>query len=227
MNCDQARTSLLDYLVEEVTAAERLEIRQHVDGCESCAGEMTRLKQTMTLLVRAEVPEEIPQRIRLVAEPVRFWALFWRNGARLAFAGAGLACLAIGILALSRANVSHDNGGWEIAFGSTSLTAGGVRPAAPVVQTVGAPVALDQAEVVRLIAEAVTASEAKQQASAAKVIEAVSQQGQQQRAQDLRELSEVVRYLQAAQTMMWKDQVQNNEVMGVLARQVGLPSAQP
>ena len=219
MNCDQARTSLLDYLVEEVTAAERLEIRQHVDGCESCAGEMTRLKQTMTLLVRAEVPEEIPQRIRLVAEPVSFWALFWRNGARLAFAGAGLACLAIGLLALSRASITYNQESWELAFGG--------RPIAAPVQTVSVPAGPDRAEVARLIAEAVTASEAKQQASSAKLMEAVSQQGEQQRAQDLRELSEGVRYLQAAQTMMWKDQVQNNEVMGVLARQVGLPSAQP
>ena len=64
MNCEQARTSLPDFLLEEVSAAERLEIRQHVDGCEACAGEMARLKQTMTLLVRAEVPEEIPQRDR-------------------------------------------------------------------------------------------------------------------------------------------------------------------
>ena len=227
MNCEQARTSLLDYLLAEVSDAERLEIRQHVDGCEACAGEMARLKQTMTLLVRAEVPEEIPQRIRLVAEPVSWAAMFWRNSARLAFAGAGLACLAIGLLALSRANISYSNGGWEIAFGS--------RPAAPVVpivgQTVGAPGgpdrALDRADVARLIAEAVTASEARQQESSAKLIQSVSQQVEQQRLQDLRELSQGVRYLQAAQTMMWKDQVQNQQVMGALARQVGLPSAQP
>ena len=60
MTCEQAKTSLLDYLMEEVTPAERLEIRQHVDGCAACAGEMARMKQTLTLLVRAEVPEEIP-----------------------------------------------------------------------------------------------------------------------------------------------------------------------
>ena len=219
MNCEQAKTSLPDYLLEEVSDAERLEIRQHVDGCEACAGEMARLKQTMTLLVRAEVPEEIPQRIRLVAEPVSVWAMFWRNSARLAFAGAGLACLAIGLLALSRANISYRNSGWEIAFGG--------RPTAVPVETVSAPVGLDRAEVARLIADAVAASEASQRANASKLLQAASQQAEQQRAQDLRELSEGFRYLQAAQTMMWKDQVQNQQVMGALARQVGLPSAQP
>ena len=112
MDCEQARTSLPDYVMEETTAAEGLEIRQHVDGCASCAEEMERLKQTMTLLARAEVPEQIPQRIRLVAEPVSLWTGFWRSGARLAFAGAGLACLAIGLLAVSQASISAGPGGW-------------------------------------------------------------------------------------------------------------------
>ena len=223
MNCEQAKTSLLDYLMEEVTAAERLEIRQHVDGCAACAGEMARLKQTMTLLVRAEVPEEIPQRIRLVAEPVGLWTQFWRSGARLAFAGAGLACLAVGLLAVSRASITYDQGSWQIAFGSASRTTSGV-PAFETAATVGT---LDRAEVARLISEAVAASEARQQASSANLVQATAQQAEQQRTRDLQELSGSFRYIQAAQTMMWKDQVQNQEVMGALARQVGLPLTQP
>ena len=223
MTCEQAKTSLLDYLMEEVTAAERLEIRQHVDGCAACAGEMARLKQTLTLLVRAEVPEEIPQRIRLVPEPVSVWTLFWRSGARLSFATAGLACLAIGLLALSQASISHDQGGWAIAFGQASRATSGV----PTVETATTAGALDRAEVVRLVAEAVAASEARQQAGSVNLVQAAVQQGDQQRARDLQELSESFRYIQAAQTMMWKDQVQNQEVMGALARRAGLPLTQP
>ena len=223
MTCEQAKTSLLDYLMEEVTAAERLEIRQHADGCTACASEMARLKQTMTLLVRAEVPEEIPQRIRLVAEPVSLWTQFWRSGARLAFATAGLACLAVGLLALSQASITYDQGSWAIAFGSAAPTEGRSGATAPVIETAGAPGALDRAEVVRLIVEAVAASEAKQQASSVNLV----QQADQQRARDLQELSGSFRYIQAAQTMMWKDQVQNQEVMGALARQAGLPLTRP
>ena len=150
------------------------------------------------------------------------WTLFWRSGARLSFATAGLACLAIGLLALSQASVSHDQGGWEIAFGSAARTAAGV----PTVET-AATSEFDRAEVVRLIAEAVAASEARQQASSASLVQAAVQQGDQQRARDLQELSESFRYIQAAQTMMWKDQVQNQEVMGALARRAGLPLTQP
>ena len=227
MTCEQAKTSLLDYLMEEVTVAERLEIRQHVDGCAACAGEMARLKQTLTLLVRAEVPEEIPQRIRLVPEPVSAWTLFWRSGARLSFATAGLACLAIGLLALSQASVSYDQGGWEIAFGSAARTQVRSGASVPVIETAGPAGALDRAEIVRLIAEAVAASEARQQVSSVNLMQAAVQQGDQQRTRDLQELSESFRYIQAAQTMMWKDQVQNQEVMGALARRAGLPLTQP
>ena len=142
MNCERARTTLSDYVMEEVTAAEKLEIRQHVEGCAACAEELERLQQTMTLLARAEVPEEIPQRIRLVAEAVR-------------------------------------------------------------------------------------ASEARQQLSVSSLVQTVTEQAEQQRLRDLEELSEGFRYIQAAQTMMWKDQVESQEVMGALARQAGLPGAQP
>ena len=226
MTCEQAKSLLLNYLMEEATPAEQLEIRQHVEGCASCAEESARLKQTLSLVVRAEVSEEVPRRFRLVAEPVGCAVMFWRNSARLAFAGAGMACLAIGLLALAYTSISYHNGGWEIAFGSASLPTGGSRPAVATVQATTASGALDRAEVVRLIAQAVAASEAQQQKASAQLVETVAQKADQRRGQDLRELSESFRYFQAAQTMMWKDQVQSQHVMGELARQVGFPPTQ-
>ena len=227
MDCEQARTSLPDYVMEETTAAEGLEIRQHVDGCAACAEEMERLKQTMTLLARAEVPEQIPQRIRLVAEPVSIWTGFWRSGARLAFAGAGLACLAIGLLAVSQASMSAGPGGWQIAFGAGASSGAEVPATASVAGTEVAGDVLGREEIARLVAEAVRLSEARQHLSVTSLVQAVTEQAEQQRMQDLEELSGSFRYIQAAQTMMWKDQVQSQEVMGALARQVGLPGAQP
>jgi anti-sigma factor RsiW len=225
MNCEQARTTLSDYVMEEVTAAEKLEIRQHVEGCAACAEELERLKQTLMLLVRAEVPEEIPQRIRLAAEPVSLWAQFWRNGARLAFAGAGLACLAIGLLAVSQARITVGERSWQIAFGGAAPTTVSGQAASPVMETAGTASSLDRAEIARLVEEAVRASEARQQLNLNHLVQAAAQQAEQQRQRDWDELSESFRYIQAAQTMMWKDQVQSQEVMGALARQVGLPGA--
>jgi len=246
MNCEQARTTLSDYVMEEVTAAEKLEIRQHVDGCAACAEEMERLQQTLALLARAEVPEEIPQRIRLAAEPVSFWTDFWRSGARLAFAAAGLACLAIGVLAVSQARITAGPGNWQIAFGEAApATAAGQvvqgrmiqdstiqdqtiqdQAGAPVLEAAATGDVADREEIARLVAEAVRASEARQQASVSSLVRTVAEQAEQQRQKDLEDLSEGFRYIQAAQTMMWKDQVQSQEVMGALAQQVGLPGSQ-
>ena len=237
MNCEQARTTLSDYVMEEVTAAEKLEIRQHVDGCAACVEEMERLKQTMTMLARAEVPEEIPLRIRLAAEPVSLWTQFWRNGARLAFAGGGLACLAIGLLAVSQARITVGGGNWQIAFGEAAPAAvsgqavpgqavqGQTVPGqtASVLEAAAAGGGLGREEIARLVAEAVRASEARQQLSVNNMVQTVTEQAEQQRLRDLEELSEGFRYIQAAQTMMWKGQVQSQEVIGALARQVGLP----
>ena len=232
MNCEQARTTLSDYVMEEVTAAEKLEIRQHVDGCAACAEEMKRLKQTMALLARAEVPEEIPQRIRLVAEPVSLWTQFWRSGARLAFAGAGLACLAIGLLAVSQARITVGRGSWQIAFGEAVPAAvpGQVlqgQTEAPVLEAAATGGGFDREEIARLVAEAVRASETRQQMGVNSLVQMVAEQVEQQRQKDLEEMAEGFRYIQAAQTMMWKDQVQSQEVMGALAQQVGLPGARP
>ncbi len=226
MNCEQARTMLSDYVMEEVSAVERLEIRQHAYGCATCAEELERLQQTMTLLARAEVPEEVPRRIRLVAEPVSPWDAFWRSGARLAFAGAGLACLAVGLLAVSQAHITVGAGSWEIAFGAAADSRNEV-PTTPVAAAAVPRDGLGREEIVRLVEEAVRASEARQQLTVTSLVQAATEQAEQQRLQDMEELSESFRYIQAAQTMMWKDQIQGQEVMGALARQVGLPAAQP
>lgn len=86
---------------------------------------------------------------------------------------------------------------------------------------------LGREEIVRLVAEAVRASEARQQLGVNSLVQTVTEQAEQRRQRDLEELSEGFRYIQAAQTMMWKDQVQSQEVMGELARQVGFPEARP
>src|SRR5687767_8849122 len=101
MNCEHAQPLLLDYLLEEAPAGERPAIAQHLKTCAACADEFARLRQTRSLLQRAEAAEEIPQRIRLALQPqerlhskegldsleeTSRWAAFWRNGAHLALA---------------------------------------------------------------------------------------------------------------------------------------------
>lgn len=229
MNCEETRAILLDYLLEEVPAADRAAIRSHVKSCEGCAEELARLRQTRSLLLRAEAAEEIPQRIRLALEPpepMSRWAMVWSNSARVAFAGAGLFCLAIGLLALSRASISYRDGNFELAFGSPARSVAAPQSAAGV-QPAAISGTLSREEALALIAEAVAASEARRQAKDAALLKSVARQAEQRRGQDLKEISEGFRYLQAAQTMMWKDQVQNQHLVGTLLQRTGLQSAQP
>ena len=59
MNCEQAKLVLAEYLLEETSGKDREEIGRHLQDCNACSEELLRLKQTMTLLVRGEAPEEI------------------------------------------------------------------------------------------------------------------------------------------------------------------------
>src|SRR5437773_1053606 len=90
MDCPQIKPALLDYLLEEASPAERGEMEEHLKSCAACSREMAEFKQTLAMVARAEVSEELPRKIRLAPEPLGRWGIFWRNPARLAFAGAGL-----------------------------------------------------------------------------------------------------------------------------------------
>ena len=223
MDCEQVRPALMDYLLEEVPADARAEIHAHLQHCAACSEEAGKFRQTLGLLSQAGSMEEVPQRIRLVAEPANRWLAFWRNPARVAFAAAGLACVAIALLAFFRTTVSIGDAGMLIAFGA--------MPQAPTlaVATAPKPVAaiqgnarISREEIVQLISEAVAASEARQQSEAKQMVERVSQQSQEQRASDWRDMAESLRPLQAAQITMWKQQVQSQQYVGELMQQAGL-----
>ncbi len=220
MNCEQAKLVLVEYLLEETSDKNREEIGRHLQDCGACAEEFAQLKQTRTLLVRGEASEEIPQKIAVVAEPVSRWGAFWPAGARLAMAGGGLLCVAIALLALFRTTVSYEEGNFQIAFGvpaaaTSAENASNITPAAADLR------ALSRGEVLDLIAEAVAASETRQQNNSTLLVETAAQQAEQRRRRDLREMAESFRYFQATQTMMWKEQVQSQYMMGALVRQVG------
>lgn len=223
MNCEQAKLVLVEYLLEEASGKDREEIGRHLQDCGVCAEEFAQLKQTMALLVRGEASEEIPKRIAVVAEPVSRWGAFWPAGARLALAGGGLLCIAIALLALFRTTVSYEEGNFQIAFG-VPAAATSAENSSNIAPAVAGSRALSRVEVRELIAEAVAASETRQQNNAILLVETAAQQTEQRRRRDLREMAASFRYFQAAQTMMWKEQVQSQYMMGALVRQVGSAS---
>lgn len=239
MDCEQARAVLTDYLLEEVSSEDREQIQRHLQSCPTCAEQARQLRQTVGQLVQGEGFEEIPQRIRLVAEPVSWRAAFWRHSGQLAFAATGLACVAIALLALFRTTVSYQQGQWQIAFGVSPAV-----PAPPVVPTVRnalpssrqagsgqaavastTPEGISRAEIWQLVADAVAASETRQQHDAARLAQTVARQAEERRLRDWREMAESLRYFQAAQVTIWKEQVQNQQYVSALMRQAGMDAA--
>ena len=234
MNCDDIRPALLDYVMEEVPAQDRAAISRHLETCSACSEEVGKVRQTLGVLAHGEVVEDIPQKIRIVAEPANRWLEFWRNPARLAFAGGALACIAIAILALARTTISYQDDNFEIAFGAAAASLQSPA-AAPLprfspqggdVTPVNGNEALSRPEALALIAEAVAASEARQTAGTARIIEASLKVSEEQagasRMNDRRELAESFRYFQAAQVNMWKQQVENQQVVSALVERTGV-----
>lgn len=101
---------LRDYLFDELSPAERTELRAHLASCHSCEAEFESLRLTQTALLTIR-DEEIPQRIGFVSDkvfepsPLRRWlAGFWLSASRVGFVSAAMLSIAILILAF-RPNV--------------------------------------------------------------------------------------------------------------------------
>jgi hypothetical protein len=233
MSCDQIRPLLLDYVMEEMPASERGGIARHLETCSACSEEVGKVRQTLGVMAQGAAFEEVPQRIRIVAEPAGRWLEFWRNPARLAFAAGGLACLAVALLALARTTIRYEHGSFEIAFGvaasSVQSPAAAPLPPAPApprdAVAAGGTAPLTHQEVLALIQEAVAASEARQTAGAARLLQtsigASERRAEASRLSDRRELAESFRYIQAAQLNMWKQQVESQQVVSALLARSG------
>jgi anti-sigma factor RsiW len=84
--CDHAET-LRDYAFDELPAAERLAMDQHLAACRECSHELDQLRLT-TAALRILPDREIPQRIAFVSDKVFKPSRFRNPAAWLGFASA-------------------------------------------------------------------------------------------------------------------------------------------
>jgi hypothetical protein len=106
---------LRDYLFEELTGAQRGEVRLHLKACAPCTSELQSLRLTHSALLALR-DEEIPQRIGFVSDkvfepsPLRRWvAGFWTSAARIGFVSAAMLSAAILVHAVHPAQEVHNN----------------------------------------------------------------------------------------------------------------------
>ena len=235
--CEEIKPLLTDYAMQEIGKADAESVHKHLGSCTGCRHELDETLAMFGLLQRAEVKEDIPRHIRVVAQPAAgvvtnhagWWSSLWNNAGRLAFAGGALACLAVGLLGIFQASVSYGAGGFQVAFGvpspaavATPETMAASPETAPVVMPVAAGNQLSKAEVEALIAQASQASELRQKGGISDLVRNASLAADERRSADLQQMAETFRYMQAAQTNMWKEQVQSQQIVAVLAQKNGL-----
>jgi anti-sigma factor RsiW len=99
---------LRDYVWKELPDHERRTVELHVRECERCREDIERLRLTESALFALR-DEEIPQRIGFVSDKVfspsplaRWWTGFWNSTARLGFAAAAMLSVALLVSASRR-----------------------------------------------------------------------------------------------------------------------------
>ena len=81
---------------------------------------------------------------------------------------------------------------------------------------------MDEAQVHRMIAEAMGKLEAEHQRQSGLLAKTVSQQLDEKWQRNLQDIGANLHVFQSAQTVMWKEQVQNQQLVGALMQQAGL-----
>jgi anti-sigma factor RsiW len=235
-NCEEIKPRLTDYALQEVGSAEGATIESHLASCAACRREMQEARAMLGLLQRSEMVEELPRSIRVAAQPAvgfamdhqgrrhGWWAAMWNSAGRLAFAGGALACLAVGLMGIFQARLSYTADGFQIAFGSTPVAATAPQMVAAVPTVIPASTAsqLSREEIESLIASAVQASALRQKNELSGLIQNVSLKADERRTTDLQQMSDMFRYMQATQTNLWKEQVQSQQIVAVLAQKNGV-----
>jgi hypothetical protein len=100
MNCTQVRTRLPELLYEDLPAADREQLKEHLARCQECRSEYASLQQVQQTLNTVPAPDisvDLPLLYRRVVDHQAQAGRRWR---RFAFAVGGLAAAVILVLAL-------------------------------------------------------------------------------------------------------------------------------
>jgi anti-sigma factor RsiW len=154
---------LRDYVLDELTPRQRLEVEQYLAASVEGREEVERL-QLMHRALLSLPQEETPRRIAFVSDKVfepsaarRLWQGFWAGAPRLAF---GLAAVLLVFFAgawATQPTIAKDQNGWRLAFGQPAAAAPPVLAA-----TSETPVGLSP-EGIRQVREIIRESESRQQ----------------------------------------------------------------
>ena len=221
MNCEKSRELFADYLGEELAKTEGLQLQEHLRSCVSCRQELALLSGTKSTLQVAWPEESIPQHLSFEfaggAEP-GFWSrlltLRWPRvvSASVAVTACFLVCLLS--LALLRAQIRVDKGGFSLSFNRSAQPAVGSSAA---LVTAGV-LQLDPEAVKVLLDQSLKQFERQQDTKLQQMLQDAKLEWEAKRAADYARVGKELRYLESAQNVVWKETLMNNSNLEMLAR---------
>jgi len=221
MNCEKSRELFADYLGEELTKTEGLQLQEHLRSCVSCRQELALLSRTKSTLRVAWPEESMPQDLSFEfadrAAP-GFWSrpfsLQWPRAvsASVAVTACFLVCLLS--LALLRAQIRIDKGGFSFSFSQSphaapGNTAGLMTAGTPQLNTEAVRVLLDQS---------LKQFELQQDSKLQQLLQEAKLEWESKRAADYARVGKELRYLESTQNVVWKETLMNNSNLEMLAR---------
>jgi hypothetical protein len=224
MNCEKYRELMVDFLGDEINAADAKQLRQHLRECRGCQEELASLSRTRTLVQQAWPEEPIPQ--NLVFEFSRrpskgLWHLWTRYGlTRFALAsGTIAACLVLCFLSLAllRAQLRFGEGNFMLSFGRPAEPSSRESTVSPRKPSAVADW-LSRREAQDLISRAVAQLDEKQGARVQEVAEQINAQMEAKRTADLRRISNELRALESTQNIVYRQALNNQSYLETLTR---------
>jgi anti-sigma factor RsiW len=198
MTCRERQAKFVEWILEELPAAEVQELESHVEQCQECAHALAGVRGVEQTLKQHLSDREMPARLVFLAEkPQGFAAGLWTSLARTAALAATAAVVFVAVL-----------------LGAYSTWGGQLPGAAPAAVKAG----LARAEVNALIASAIERAQDRQQKELVAAHEELATNLRQEQAQTLRAVLQQLDYLEAAQKAVWRENQEQNAVMQYMAQ---------
>jgi hypothetical protein len=226
MNCETARSYLVEYLGEEIGREEGRQLRQHLLDCPSCRRELSALKSTCRAMKQGWPEEPIPQPISFKLESRRLsssWKIGWLSELpsflRWPLTVTASFCICLLALALTKTSFQFSHGQAALSFGGRTVISTGemVSQSQP---------ALNLEQVRLTIEQAMNQNQKMQEARWQQLLNQAGMAWNSKRQADYETVTGRLQYLESTQNVVWKETIQNKSYVESLARDLYLRTGQ-
>jgi hypothetical protein len=224
MNCQQSHELFPDYLGKEITKEQSTQLAAHLKTCATCREELISLSGVPTLLRKGWPDEEIPRSL-IFETPRPSWRQFidafspryWSQGVVVCAVATICFILCISTLALLKTELEFKEGHFRVSFNRFSSS---ISPQTETSRRlVAVPAALSRSDLEKLIENALSQSEQRQNSKVEKLLLDAKTEINANRTEDMQKVSQGLKYLEMTQGEVWKASARNASYLESLARE--------